>query len=194
MRLQGGAMGFPVKISRPTWAAGVLSAMALAGAAARAEPGRLIRVLSNPNSIESESSFGQVLVPYRDQLLIVGAPHSDRDTSDSGLALLMDAESGEVIREFRNPTPRPQEEFGTSIAVSGHLVLIGAPEAFSEEADRTYNDEGKAYLFDGESGSLLLTLHNPAGTINNQFGEAVALLGPTPIVGAPFNNAGAFRS
>jgi hypothetical protein len=59
-------------------------------------------------------------------------------------------------------------------------VLVGAP------LDDTVGDElGAAYLFDGATGALLLTLHDPAPTYHAHFGSAVAAAGPNLLIGAP---------
>lgn len=70
--------------------------------------------------------------------------------------------------------------FGTSIAVSGSLLLIGAPGH-----DDVADGAGAAYLFDLSTGQLIHKLLADDGGVDHQFGHAVALSADVAIIGAP---------
>jgi Bacterial surface protein, Ig-like domain/FlgD Ig-like domain/FG-GAP repeat/K319L-like, PKD domain len=86
---------------------------------------------------------------------------------------------------FLNPTPDPDDQFGLAVAVAGNKILTGAPRD-----DAGALDAGAAYVFDGLTGALLLTLANPTPDVNDQFGAAVAVVGSNFLVGAPGANSG----
>ena len=77
------------------------------------------------------------------------------------------------------------DQFGQSLAIAGDTVVIGAA---------TSNIQGAAYVFvrNGTTWSQQQKLVAADGAVNDQFGHAVALVGDTAIIGAPFgpNNPG----
>jgi FG-GAP repeat/K319L-like, PKD domain len=87
---------------------------------------------------------------------------------------------------FQNPNPDPDDQFGLAVAVANNKILAGAPRD-----DAGASDAGTAYVFDGSSGALLLTLANPTPNVNDQFGAAVAAVGNNFLIGAPGANSGA---
>lgn len=88
----------------------------------------------------------------------------------------------------------PERRFGTSVSVSGDLVLVGAPEN-----DAALN-VGAAYLFrraDASSSewAQMKKLRRPEGSDAGRFGTAVSFSQGTAVIGAPtdlnlFNNQG----
>lgn len=90
---------------------------------------------------------------------------------------------------FLNPTPEDYDYMGYAVAGVGGHVLLGAPY------DNTGADAaGSAYLFDGTTGALRLTVSNPAPGAADLFGRSVAGLGTNLIVGAPFDDGGESNS
>ena len=81
-----------------------------------------------------------------------------------------------------NPDPDPSfaDQFGFAVAAVGGNLLVGAPNE-----DGGGPQGGTAYLFDGETGALLVTLGNPSPDPGDFFGAAVAAVGSTIVVGAP---------
>lgn len=73
--------------------------------------------------------------------------------------------------------------FGTSVAIWGDRVLVGAPG----EAGATPGPTrvGAAYVFDAYTGQQLMTLSVPELTAADGFGYSVALEGNVALVGAP---------
>ena len=70
--------------------------------------------------------------------------------------------------------------FGLSVAVSGNIVVIGAPYENS--------DVGNAYIFNAQTGALVATLSPPGTQSGGNFGFSVAAYGNTVVIGAPSEN------
>ena len=78
------------------------------------------------------------------------------------------------------------DEFGTSVAIDGNYVLIGAH--FDNSNGRKV---GQAYLFNAASGRLLHTFGDPTvSSPGDQFGHTVAIDGNYVLIGAPFDATG----
>lgn len=84
---------------------------------------------------------------------------------------------GAPVRTLFSPNPEENELFGWSVASVGADILVGAPKP---------DDAGAAYLFDGATGSLLMSFQGHGG----MFGHSVAAAGEAVVVGAV--NAGGF--
>jgi sugar lactone lactonase YvrE len=103
------------------------------------------------------------------------------------------AGSTAVIVNVAQPPPEPfaaaitlpatigSSAFGSSVAVSGNNVLVGASS--------TNNYSGAAYLYN-TAGTLLQTLNDPGNTFADRFGYSVAFSGNDMLVGAPAANNG----
>jgi hypothetical protein len=93
---------------------------------------------------------------------------------------------------FTSPNPEPNGEFGWSVAISGNIVVVGAPG----ETVAGFAKAGRAYIFSSE-GSLIATLTSPNPQTNGPsgrftpygaplgFGYAVGVSGTIVVVGAP---------
>ena len=87
--------------------------------------------------------------------------------------------------------PRPLATTGNSVAGVGGNILVGAywddPGGFT--------DAGSAYLFDGATDALLLTIPNPASAVGDDwFGYSVAGVGGNILVGARRDDPAASRT
>jgi hypothetical protein len=76
-------------------------------------------------------------------------------------------------------------ELGWSVAVSGTIVVVGAP---FENASGILG-AGHAYAFNAKTGALEKTFTSPNKQADGAFGWYVAISGSTIVVGAPFENA-----
>ena len=72
-----------------------------------------------------------------------------------------------------------------SVAAVGQNVLIGAPLADWSPLD---SNTGAAYLFDGVTGNLLHTFHNPEPGEYDEFGSTLLAVGEDILIGAPFDS------
>ena len=109
--------------------------------------------LTLKTSVDSESEFGKSTAIFQDNV-VIGDPAGDHPvTVNTGAAYLYntatcDADDADKICDvptltFVNPFAGSGANFGASTAISGSLVMIGAPDDAS--ASITF---GKAYLFD----------------------------------------------
>jgi hypothetical protein len=131
-----------------------------------------------------------------DRDFLIGAPaEGGGGTSDGGRAYIFDGATQTVVSTLVSPNAQESGgiatssgDFGESVTgiedVTGDGVsdvLIGAPgETTTAGNDR----EGRAYVFDGATGTLLDQLESPNITDGGEFGVALAGL-PNPVVGAP---------
>lgn len=112
---------------------------------------------------------------------LVGAPSSDlTGAANAGTADLFDASDGSHLLTLTHPSPGASDEFGTAVATSGGMALVGAPRD-----DPGANEAGAAFLFDTTDGTLLRTFLNPAPDIVDRFGSSVALGDGYALIGAP---------
>jgi hypothetical protein len=81
---------------------------------------------------------------------------------------------------LQDPAATPNDQFGTSVAVSGKTVVVGAYN-FNSAAGVTYvYTKGAA----GWPTTPTVTLQDPAATGRDYFGNSVAVSGTTIVVGA----------
>ena len=80
-------------------------------------------------------------------------------------------------------TPLGGERFGASVALSGDLLVVGAPGRDGSAG----SDTGAAYLFEraGTAWSELARIESPTAAAGDGFGRAVAIDGDVIAVGAP---------
>ncbi len=80
----------------------------------------------------------------------------------------------ELFDTIANPVPSVSYEFGSTLAVSGHTVVIGA----------TGGESAFVYDISGDQAELLDTLSNPTPAAADRFGKSVAVSGDLVLVGA----------
>ena len=146
--------------------------------------GDLIRTISNPTPAANDR-FG-FSVDISGDRLVVGTYQDDAAGVDAGAVYVFDLTSGALLHTLFNPSPAAFDQFGFDVAISGDLILVGAPLAnnFAVEA-------GAAFVFDATTGSLLHALANPDGPSVTYFGSAVDISGNAVAVGAYRNDTGA---
>lgn len=118
-------------------------------------------------------------VAIHDAVAVVGAPLDADGGANSGAVYLFDATTGQQIRKIRQPAGESGSQFGSSVAVSGSLVVAGAPNG-SAGAGLA----GSAYVFDATTGEQLhLLLPEDTGDALDKFGDSVAIDGLLIVVG-----------
>ncbi|MEG4799177.1 hypothetical protein QUB63_01735 [Microcoleus sp. ARI1-B5] len=104
------------------------------------------------------------------------------EASMNAAVYLFDSISGQLLQTLPSPDPADNSAtFGKAIAAVGNDILIGAPFA-----DR---GRGAAYLFDGNTGSLIRKFSNPNQPdsnlyTNDGFGGSLAVTGSEILIGA----------
>lgn len=149
-------------------------------------PVDLLCTLDNPGtSAQDYSEFG-TSVASDGNLVVAGAPYSYVDGEHCGGAYVYDATTGNSLVTLKDPTLTGSASFGSSVAVSGNTVVVGAPWC-----DRGASNAGAAYIFDATTGNLLHTLDNPTPASGDEFGHSVAVSGNTVVIGAWLDDTGA---
>ncbi len=141
----------------------------------------------NP-SPDDDDNFG-VSVAQVGENIVVGSFLDDTDATNAGIAYLLNAETGNLVQTFHNPTPESTDWFGHTVAAVGSNVLISAPHDHSEG-----NLGGAAYLFDGETGELMHSFLNPTPASDDLFGYSLAALGNDILISAHKDDTGAMNA
>jgi len=152
--------------------------------------GLLIYTLDNPNAYGTSQAdaFGWD-VAISSNYFVIGAFQEDSLlTTDVGRAYTFDTATGEFLYTLDNPNAYGGsgfDRFGMSVSVSGNYAIVGA----SYEDDQNAPDQGKAYIFNVTTGSLVFTIDCPVrpktDTTGDRFGASVSISGNLAIVGAP---------
>ena len=117
-----------------------------------------------------------------DRFLLVGETGNNEKGAGAGAAYLFDALTGRLKRKLLAPDAEVGNAFGTSVAVSGNRMVIGAPNKAS--------GTGAAYVFDTDTGKFLGRLLTTAASTGDLLGTAVALEGDIAVVSAPGDDGG----
>ena len=142
--------------------------------------GEPLHTLRPPTPVPGKPSrFGHA-VAFSESMIAVGAPLEHVGSIEAGVVYGFNRKTGALLTIFANPHPTATEFFGWSVAGGEQILLIGA---FGYQ--ETYREEGIAYVFDAESGTLLYTLKNPEPRDRAHFGKTVAILPSLLAVGAP---------
>lgn len=108
----------------------------------------------------SVSSAGDVNNDGLDDL-IVGAPFENGGTgiTEGGMAYVFDGEDGSIIHELDSPNAENYGHFGWSVSWAGDVnndgyddVIVGA---YGESPGASPDSAGRAYVFSGETGSII---------------------------------------
>lgn len=97
------------------------------------------------------------------------------EESGHGVVHVISAGTGAIRLTLSSPIPDRNDFFGSSVAVLGDRIVVGAP------------GEQRVYLFDAATGAVLRTFEDPsgAGQFESWFGGAVAAAGEQVWVAAP---------
>jgi hypothetical protein len=147
--------------------------------------GILLRTLVSPNE-EFHGHFGGSVSDAGDvngdgyDDVVVGAHGEDTGSSTSwvGRAYVFDGETGNPLHTLASPNEESDGCFGISVSSAGDVngdgyddVVVGARW---ENPGTSPEDAGRAYVFDGLTGSLLHTLVSPNEESNGNFGDSVS--------------------
>ena len=108
--------------------------------------------------------------------LAIGYPIAQIDgKSKAGCVLILHADTGKLLRVIRESTPDTQANFGTSVAISGNLLAVGAPGY--------QGDRGAVFVFDLNTGKQRLRIVNDP-FLPKDLGRSVAIAGNRLFAGA----------
>ncbi|MCW1914815.1 choice-of-anchor D domain-containing protein [Luteolibacter sp. GHJ8] len=155
----------------------------------------LFVTIENPGP-QSGDQFGRS-VSFSGTRLLTGAHGDNTGGSDVGSAYVYDFSGSPPpapVFTINTPSTSSAEEFGTAVDMSGSIIVTGA-----HHDDKGSNQNtGTVFIYDRESQTPevpVLILENPAPTLNDYFGAAVAIEGNKVAVAAyqddnPVNNSG----
>lgn len=146
--------------------------------------GDLLFRLENPEPhsqdlLPTPDLFG-VAVAATEEKIFVGAHKQDAPgVQNAGVVHAYDFSTGDFLFTIPNPDPDPTDDFGNRLGiVNGHLMV----SAQFDEVDGV-PDVGTAYLFDPDTGDLVLEIPGPKEA--RQFGDSFAELSGNILIGAP---------
>ncbi|MEZ4375848.1 MAG: FG-GAP repeat protein [Polyangiaceae bacterium] len=157
-------------------------------------------------------NFGESLAIDGDTFVAGSIDENSESTGVNGSQMSGFASTGAAYIFFRSGTTWAQQayvkasntgandKFGTSVAISGDQVLVGAPTEDGSASGLGGDDTsdgtdgaGAAYLYTRTSGNWAFTTYIKASNpgIADLFGQGVAISGPTFVVSALFEDSGA---
>jgi hypothetical protein len=161
--------------------------------------GALVHTLDNPNAYDATANdyFGYSVAISGNYAIVSAFGEDDVGGTGSGKAYIFNVTTGALVHTLNNPnaySTSAGDGFGYSVAISDNYAIIGA----SGEDDAGGTGSGKAYIFNVTTGVLVYTLNNPnaySTSVNDSFGNSVAISGNYAIVGAEDeDDAGGFNS
>ncbi|MBC8309880.1 MAG: hypothetical protein H8E83_05125 [Planctomycetes bacterium] len=147
-----------------------------------------------PSDLPAEANFGHA-VDLDEQSLIVGAPYIDEDVNAKGVAYIFRDVNGDWVQEARiSPGDTNVNFAGAAVAIDGDYAVIGAPRDNGNGVSA-----GSIFVYERNAkGSWILMQRLVPDTPEpySYFGNSVAIIGGTIIVGAEYSdqvgsNAGA---
>ena len=142
----------------------------------------------NPNA--GGENFG-VSVAISGSRVVVGAAPDDGGSGDACRAYVYETTSGTPTTPsviLADATPTTNDHFGVLVAIHGSTVVVTAPQE-----DTGAQNAGACYTFDVAGGSPavpVVTIHNPAPALNDNFGSAISLDGSNLVVGSYLDDQG----
>ncbi len=117
--------------------------------------------------------------------VVVGSSRNDIGVGigESGSAYVYDYASGNLLHKLIPNDPQAGTQFGSSIAIQGNLIAIGAP--FTN--DRGPNS-GSVYLFDAITGNQVAKIIADDTDDFDWFGHSVAMDDDVLVIGATYND------
>ncbi|MEE2899938.1 MAG: choice-of-anchor B family protein [Gemmatimonadota bacterium] len=141
-----------------------------------------------PDGLEAAARFGVDIALEGDQMLISAIGAGEGAGAVYGYAYDAGADSWEATGQIEAPLLAPQTGFGSDIAISDGVALIGAPGVFQ--------GTGAAFMFalTPSDGWQLVTLVTPFETTGGTaFGSSIAFDGRTALIGASGSRGGEGR-
>ncbi len=138
----------------------------------------------------TQDLFGRAVTIDGDTIA-VGAPWANADTRfDTGFAYLFYRSSGQwnQVKKLSASDPHPYDRFGTSLALDGDTLVVGAYQPGSSSGG-VLPGPGAAYVFERNLGGAdqwgqRAKLSAAGGASGDRFGFATCIAGDTVVVGA----------
>jgi hypothetical protein len=144
-------------------------------------PNELVYSIPPPTGSQGGALLGSS-VTVEGAYAVAGAPSDNIGGSSSGVVKVFDSTGGALLYLIPNPSPGANDNFGTSVALSGTRLVVGAT------GDSTGGiSSGSAYVYELDSNTPMVptaVLNNPNPGPSDYFGNAVAISGTRVVVGA----------
>jgi hypothetical protein len=133
---------------------------------------------------QTEDHFSSTVAVY-DQYIVIGAPDEDTTKTDAGAVYIYKKNTDETIDQIAKiqaEEPTESSHFGSSVAIYGDYIVVGAPHENIEG-----EEEGYSYLFkiDGSDVKQVTKFHADDAKDYDYFGTSVSISGEYIAVGAP---------
>lgn len=159
----------------------------------RQTPATPIATFNNPTP-SGNDQFGRS-VAISGSLALVASYQDDTVALNAGSAYVYDVASATpttVLATLNTPSPTAGDGFGTTVALSGNILVVGSPLDDSGAAD-----SGCVFVFNLASptpANPIAKINNPSPATNDQFGNSVAISGSIVVVGSHLDDTGATDS
>lgn len=153
---------------------------------AGATPGTPVHTLNNPDA-QTNDYFGTAVQIAGSRVVVGANGNMLGGFVGAGSAYVYDLNSGTPtvpVHTLDSPTPGTNENFGSSLALSGDRLVVGSPKNMVNFVSST----GSAFIYDLASGTPTVpvqTLHNPAPAVADFFAISVAVSGNRILTGTP---------
>lgn len=151
-----------------------------------AEPGEQIMKLL-PSDGSSSDRFG-VSVAINGRIAVIGADRGE-NVEDSGAVYIFDLRTRQQLFRLVPDDASRFDFFGTSVAVEGDIVVIGATDD-----DEFGASSGAVYIFDAATGKQVHKLVPELGTEFAYFGNSVGICDSKVVIGARGDTLHGFRT
>ena len=145
-----------------------------------------------------DNSVGSTPIATSLGTIVSGARLEDQQGSDAGAVYVFDVAVPEVANKIidQSVAAEPGDLFGYDLAISGDVMVVGAPEDMGfagTTGDLGNGDRGEIHIFNRVAGDWVYNRTidgpaGPAGNINDAFGRSIDISGDWIIVGAPRTN------
>ncbi|MGB0905042.1 MAG: PEP-CTERM sorting domain-containing protein, partial [Mangrovicoccus sp.] len=140
-----------------------------------------------PDDAEENSYFGNSLA-LSDRYAVIGAQRADLGGHDRGAAYIFDFLTGEQIK-LTAPDGEDQDFFGSSVAIFGDVVLVGA----RYDSHFSPSSVGSVYAFD-VMGNVLGKLYPSAAISGDSYGAKILFDLDAILIGAPGDRTNGSKS
>ena len=139
-----------------------------------------------PADLAKFDRFGSAVAISGDTI-VIGSHHDTTGAFYRHGSAYVFVRSGETWTErakLTTPVLDNEDDFGTSVDIDGHTIVVGAPYRNSESAPET----GAAYVYEraGRAWTFQAELRPAQQQYLDDFGRSVAVQGDTVLAGAPF--------
>jgi len=142
-------------------------------------------LLRIPNPDPQQGVFDAFGYPVRSfgGKIVISAPWHQTGGKDLGVVHVFDGKTGALQYTIQHPKPTDQvgrASFGWSLAYNDGFLAVGA----SQDDVLGYTDAGSVYVFDLNTGQLVLSIHDPNPVAYDNFGGSVEFHGGQIVTGA----------